>query len=341
MLGRFRHENVAVRADVGRPVVAYMGDDRTNGHVYRFVSEDRYTPGRDANRGSMLSRGRLFAAVFNPDGTGEWREIAPARRSGPLPAPPCPTIPTARTLGQVYADLGAMVTDALRASNLIGATPTGRPEDVEVHPLDHSVYIAFTAPRPRPATSSRMSTVRSGASRTMTTARARGSPGCDGRLEALRMRSIADTCSRRRTICPSIRPAISGSSSTSRRPRSTATTLHRVREQRDVLHPDIRTGCRHPAAVCIGAVRSRAHRSVLDAGRETLFLAVQHPGEANGTRMAGMSAPRGSNWPGGSPGDPPRPGVVSIRRVLEPLPRFQLSQHHHPPCRARGGIDAM
>ena len=28
------------------PVIAYMGDDRTNGHVYKFVSAARYVPGR-------------------------------------------------------------------------------------------------------------------------------------------------------------------------------------------------------------------------------------------------------------------------------------------------------
>ena len=40
---------------------------------------------------------------------------------------------------------GNILIDAYRASNLVGATPTGRPEDVEVHPLDKSIYIAFTA----------------------------------------------------------------------------------------------------------------------------------------------------------------------------------------------------
>jgi secreted PhoX family phosphatase len=33
MLGRYRHENIALRTTPGAPVVAYMGDDRTNGHV--------------------------------------------------------------------------------------------------------------------------------------------------------------------------------------------------------------------------------------------------------------------------------------------------------------------
>jgi secreted PhoX family phosphatase len=46
----------------------------------------------------------------------------------------------------------------------------------------------------------------------------------------------------------------------------------------------------------------------------TLFLAVQHPGEVNGIRTGAVAAPKGSNWPGGRLNDPPRPGVVAIRR---------------------------
>jgi secreted PhoX family phosphatase len=48
--------------------------------------------------------------------------------------------------------------------------------------------------------------------------------------------------------------------------------------------------------------------------RRTMFLSVQHPGEAAGIRTAGMRAPRGSNWPNGRLGAPPLPAVVAIHR---------------------------
>jgi uncharacterized protein len=68
---------------------------------------------------------------------------------------------------------------------------------------------------------------------------------------------------------------------------------------------------------------------------ETLFLAVQHPGENGGIRKDGATearkfamrsadgtefvqerkVPIGSNWPGKNPGDPPKPAVVAIRQV--------------------------
>ncbi|MFM7361915.1 MAG: PhoX family protein [Cyanobium sp.] len=75
-------------------------------------------------------------------------------------------------------------------------------------------------------------------------------------------------------------------------------------------------------------------RPAAAAAPTTLFLAVQHPGEQNGTRQAGAqevqaidlvdrggapfqqlrTVPLGSNWPSGVPGRPPRPAVVAIRR---------------------------
>ncbi len=39
---------------------------------------------------------------------------------------------------------GVVKMDAFAMANAIGATPSARPEDLETHPFDHSVYIAFT-----------------------------------------------------------------------------------------------------------------------------------------------------------------------------------------------------
>ena len=41
-LGRFRHENIAIRAEGGYRLVCYMGDDRRGGHWYKFVSKQHH-----------------------------------------------------------------------------------------------------------------------------------------------------------------------------------------------------------------------------------------------------------------------------------------------------------
>jgi hypothetical protein len=114
-MGRFRHENVAIRVLPDGTVVAYMGDDKRDSCVFRFVAERRLADPRDrAANLSILENGRLYAADF---GRGRWI---------PLPM------------------TEAALTDAAQTALDLGATPVDRPEDLEVHPLDGSVFIALT-----------------------------------------------------------------------------------------------------------------------------------------------------------------------------------------------------
>jgi secreted PhoX family phosphatase len=315
MLGRYRHENVAIRAAPGRHVVAYMGDDRTDGHVYKFVSTDRYEPGSSSNRGGLLSRGRLYAAVFRPDGTGEWRELAgstPLRPSAGAAAPPIPD--GATTLGQVYPDLGAIVTDAHRASNLIGATPTGRPEDVEVHPHDQSVYVAFTADANLGASLFsnpygeiwRIVDEDGGATRfTWMRWKAGGpnDPGQSGRVFAAPDNLSFDSAGNMWIVTDI---------STSRLNKNARYTTFKNNGVFFVptAGPSAGVALQFASAPCESELTGPSWTP--DEG--TLFLAVQHPGEMGGIRTGVLDGPRGSNWPGGRLNDPPRPGVVSIRR---------------------------
>ena len=47
-LGRFKHENCAYAFTADRRVVVYMGDDQVNDYIYKFVSDGRFVPGKDA-----------------------------------------------------------------------------------------------------------------------------------------------------------------------------------------------------------------------------------------------------------------------------------------------------
>ena len=79
-LGRFRHENVSIRTAPTEPVIAYMGDDRTNGHVYKFVSAGRYIPGSGANKQLLVERPAVLGALQCRRHRPVDRAGAPARR---------------------------------------------------------------------------------------------------------------------------------------------------------------------------------------------------------------------------------------------------------------------
>ena len=191
-LGRFRHENVALRVEAGKRLAAYMGDDRRGGHVWKFVSDAVARDPADPANHALLEQGTLFVARFEDDFTGRWVPLEP---DTPLRTPEpehCATghvkVPSRNVGGHVgvgdtsrdhpalevarwqeiveqYAskafddctlgDLidpevdpehqtGVITMDAFAMANAVGGTPTARPEDLEVHPVDRSVYIAFT-----------------------------------------------------------------------------------------------------------------------------------------------------------------------------------------------------
>ncbi|MYG90542.1 MAG: PhoX family phosphatase, partial [Chloroflexi bacterium] len=125
-MGRFKHEAASVTlSDDGRAVV-YSGDDQRFDYVYKFISNDRYNIfSRSANL-DLLSSGTLFAARFNDAGSGEWLPLVAG-------SPPLHT----------WTNAG-IATFTRLAADAVGATPMDRPEDIEVNPINHRVYIALT-----------------------------------------------------------------------------------------------------------------------------------------------------------------------------------------------------
>lgn len=87
-LGRFRHENVALRVEPGKKLAAYMGDDRRGGHVWKFVSDATVANVTSPSNSSLFENGTLYVAKFNADGTGSWIPLL-------LNTPTNPVSPTA------------------------------------------------------------------------------------------------------------------------------------------------------------------------------------------------------------------------------------------------------
>ena len=133
-MGKFRHENVAVMVSPSGRVVGYMGDDKNDSCVYKFVSDGAYDPrNREANL-RLLESGKLYAADF---GNGKWVLLDYETQSALKSAKKSDGSP-------LFTSQADVLLDARAAALALRATPVDRPEDLEVHPRTGHVYIALT-----------------------------------------------------------------------------------------------------------------------------------------------------------------------------------------------------
>ncbi|MGD9696940.1 MAG: PhoX family phosphatase [Thermoleophilia bacterium] len=132
-MGLFRHENVAIRVGRDGTVVAYMGDDKADSCVYKFVADTKLSRSREANM-SILSSGKLYVANF---GKGAWVLLDYDSSDALKAAVKADGTPQ-------FASQTDVLADARGAALVAGGTPVDRPEDIEVNPVDHSVFVALT-----------------------------------------------------------------------------------------------------------------------------------------------------------------------------------------------------
>jgi len=121
-LGRFKHEGAWVQEARDGRVVVYSGDDEIFEYIYRYVSN---LPWRKAKKKKIdpLDDGILYVAKFNADGTGQWLPLTPAN-----PA----------LAGWTMNDI---LINTRGAADLAGATKMDRPEWIDTFP-DQLVAIA-------------------------------------------------------------------------------------------------------------------------------------------------------------------------------------------------------
>jgi uncharacterized protein len=125
-MGRFHHENVCIGIAKDGRVAAYMGDDDTNECVYKFVSSNKFDPSnREANM-DILDDGDLYVADFV---NNKWQLLDFEKRE---------------ELKKDFKSQADVLINCDKSSKLVGGTESNRPEDIEIHPVDGSVYIAFT-----------------------------------------------------------------------------------------------------------------------------------------------------------------------------------------------------
>ncbi len=137
-MGRFAHENCAYApVKQGKPVVFYMGDDARGEYIYKFVSKAMWS-NSDIGGGlkagdKYLNEGTLYVAIFNEDGSGEWKALVQGQNgldafNSALP----------------FNSQDEVLVYARAAGDAAGATKMDRPEWVSVSPITGEVYVTLT-----------------------------------------------------------------------------------------------------------------------------------------------------------------------------------------------------
>lgn len=129
-MGRFKHEGAANIVNKDGRLVVYQGDDERSDHVYKFITREAVKSGDRAANMNLLDEGTLYAAKFNEDGSGEWLPLVHGR--GRL------------TQVEGFQSQADVVIEARRAADLMGATRMDRPEGIEIIPSTHRIYINLT-----------------------------------------------------------------------------------------------------------------------------------------------------------------------------------------------------
>jgi uncharacterized protein len=308
-LGRFKHEGAeSVLAPDGR-VVVYMGDDQQFDYVYKFVTKGRFDPKKPAANRDLLDEGTLYVARFDADGSVQWLPLI--HGFGPL------------TEANGFASQADVVIEARRAGDLLGATPMDRPEDVEPDPRTGRVWVMCTNnsrrgqnqinaanPRANNAYGHIIEIQEPGGDFTATTSKWEILVRCGDPANPMvgatwnpatssnGWLGSPDNCA----LDPSGRLwiATDGNDNT-----GSADGLWAI----ETDGPGRATGrafFRCPVGAELCGPR-------FTTGGDTLFVAVQHPGDSTDSSPASFEKPT-TRWPDFKPDMPPRPSIVAIRR---------------------------
>jgi uncharacterized protein len=128
-LGRIKHEGATVTEGRGGRIVVYTGDDQDGEYLYKFVGSKPWRQVR-GQRQSPLDHGVLHVARFGEEGQGAW--IPLVHGQGAL------------TTANGWVDQADVLLRTREAADAVGATKLDRPEWVAVHPKSGDVFVTLT-----------------------------------------------------------------------------------------------------------------------------------------------------------------------------------------------------
>jgi secreted PhoX family phosphatase len=138
-MGRFAHEAAVNSLPVaGKPLAFYMGCDSRNEYIYKFVTAANWSAsdvGGGMTAGNKyLNEGKLYAAKFNADGTGQWLLLDIT----------VDAIKNFSKDGFTFANQAEVLVFSRFAADAVGATKMDRPEWGAVNPANGEIYFALT-----------------------------------------------------------------------------------------------------------------------------------------------------------------------------------------------------
>ncbi|GBU17498.1 MULTISPECIES: PhoX family phosphatase [Methylobacterium] len=311
-LGRFKHEGAAGIVDGDGRYVVYLGDDERYEHVYRFVSDAKAVPGDRAANADLLDSGTLSVARFDADGSGRWLPLV--HGSGGLDA------------AAGFASQADVLIETRRAARFLGATRMDRPEDIEANPRTGRVYVMLTN-----------NTRRTPEEEEPANPRAKNAFGHiveiapdngDHGAEAFRWEVLV-RCGD--PAVPATRAQFGAGTSADgwfgmpdncafdARGRlwiATDGNSRKATGRADGIWALETEGPRRGTSRHFLRVPSGAEMCgpCFTPDDETLFVAVQHPGEGDDEAVPASYEAPSTRWPDFSPTMPPRPSVVAVRR---------------------------
>ncbi len=134
-LGRAAHEGAWVAVTQDKRAVVYSGEDARFEYVYKFVSRDPIAPAGEGKtaaqaNATLLDHGTLYVARFDANGTGVWIPLVHGQAG--------------LTADSGFADHGEVLIKARQASDLLGGTKMDRPEWLAIDPHTRWVYCTLT-----------------------------------------------------------------------------------------------------------------------------------------------------------------------------------------------------